>query len=89
MAAQTASHSRLVSVKMMHLPLPLYTVMRSFRTLTRDSGDTWHAISLHTHANEQGSHDGAISMQRRSVGGDCKHTEARHQPASIDVTHSQ
>ncbi len=66
MAAQTASHSRLVSVKMMHLPLPLYTVIRSFRTLTRDSGDTWHAISLeHTHTG-RGSDDGMISMRHRT-----------------------
>ena len=45
-AAVTASASRLVCVKMMDLPMPPYTVSTSFRTLCRDSGDTWTASSL-------------------------------------------
>ena len=51
MAAQTASHSRLVSVKMMDLPFPPYTVSRSFSTPTRESGDTWQASNLRNTAN--------------------------------------
>ena len=67
MAAHTASHSRLVSVKMMHLPLPLYTVIRSFRTLTRDSGDTWHASSLHERVRRSGQSQLAAGVSTRQL----------------------